>query len=267
MACCPGANRSEREQTFLKKTVAVVMAILLMFPIIMIVSSESGEVVVIRSESSGNTLETRIWVVDLPEGLLVRGTESKAWIVAARQAADVEIERDDIKRRYHVVEQPGNEARHRANDLMREKYGLGDLMISLFRDSDTTVPLLLTEIPPPTAATLPDTAEPAEAPSISASELNESRESGSGPVVIDVRTPEEYASGHMPGAINIPFDQVASRISEVDAPNGVALYCMIGPRARKGEAALLASGYGEVFHLEGGLAAWKEAGLPVTPAQ
>ncbi|MCH6548115.1 MAG: rhodanese-like domain-containing protein [Gemmatimonadetes bacterium] len=78
-----------------------------------------------------------------------------------------------------------------------------------------------------------------------------------------MRTPEEYASGHIPGAVNIPFDQVARRIAEIDAPHGVALYCMVGPRARKGESALLAAGYEKVFHLEGGLAAWQAAGLPV----
>jgi len=105
--------------------------------------------------------------------------------------------------------------------------------------------------------------EPTEAPSISATELHAQRESGTAPVVIDVRTPEEYALGHVPGAINIPFDQVAQRIAEVEAPHGVALYCMVGPRARKGEFALLAAGYAPVFHLEGGLAAWQAAGLPV----
>jgi rhodanese-related sulfurtransferase len=104
---------------------------------------------------------------------------------------------------------------------------------------------------------------PSEAPSISASELQEQRHTGDAPVVIDVRTPEEYASGHIPGAVNIPFDEVAQRVGEVDAPHGVALYCMVGPRARKGEAALLELGYGPVFHLEGGLAAWQAAGLPV----
>lgn len=101
------------------------------------------------------------------------------------------------------------------------------------------------------------------APSISAAELHEQRESGAAPVVIDVRTAEEYATGHIPGALNVPFDQVAERISEIDAPHGVALYCMVGPRARKGESALRAVGYESVFHLEGGLAAWKAAGLPV----
>ncbi len=103
--------------------------------------------------------------------------------------------------------------------------------------------------------------------SISAAELHARRESGTAPVVIDVRTPEEYASGHIHGAVNVPFDQVAQRIAEIDAPQGVALYCMVGPRARKGESALLAAGYEKVFHLEGGLAAWQAAGLPVEGAR
>ena len=102
-----------------------------------------------------------------------------------------------------------------------------------------------------------------QAASISATELHALRESGAAPVVLDVRSAEEYAAGHIPGAVNIPFDQVAQRISEIDAPHGVALYCMVGPRARKGESALLAAGYDKVFHLEGGLAAWQAAGLPV----
>ena len=76
----------------------------------------------------------------------------------------------------------------------------------------------------------------------------------------------EYAAGHIPGAVNIPFDQVAARIREVEAPHGVALYCMVGPRARRGEAALLTSGYESVFHIEGGLAAWEAGGLPVERA-
>lgn len=109
--------------------------------------------------------------------------------------------------------------------------------------------------------------EDADAPSISALELHEKKASGSALLVIDVRTAQEYAAGHIPGAVNIPFDQVARRISEVDAPHGVVLYCMMGPRARKGESALHAAGYEKVFHLEGGLAAWQEAGLPVDRPQ
>ena len=102
-----------------------------------------------------------------------------------------------------------------------------------------------------------------EAPSIAPTVLSEQRKAGEAPLVIDVRTAEEYAAGHIPEAVNIPFDQVAAKVSELDAPNGVALYCMVGPRARKGEAALLAAGYSSVLHIEGGMAAWEAAGLPV----
>ena len=114
-----------------------------------------------------------------------------------------------------------------------------------------------------TTAALAEDLGPSQAPSITAGALQAQRESGDAPVVIDVRTPDEYATGHIPGAINIPFEQVARRISEIDGPQGVALYCMVGPRARKGETALLAAGYEKVFHLEGGLAAWQAAGFPV----
>ncbi len=114
-----------------------------------------------------------------------------------------------------------------------------------------------------TAATWADPGTSALAESIAPSEISSRREAGQAPVVIDVRTPEEFAAGHIPGAVNIPFDEVAERISEVEAPHGVALYCMVGPRARRGETALLASGYTSVFHLEGGLAAWQAAGYPV----
>ena len=113
----------------------------------------------------------------------------------------------------------------------------------------------------------PAAADPAvQAESISPSELQSRRDAGTAPVVIDVRTADEYAAGHIPGAVNIPFDQVAARIREVEAPHGVALYCMVGPRARKGGAALLTSGYESVFHIEGGLAAWEASGLPVERA-
>lgn len=108
-----------------------------------------------------------------------------------------------------------------------------------------------------------DSKVPLLAPSIEPSELNARRSSETAPVVIDVRSSEEYATGHIPGAINIPYDQVAERISSIEAPHGVALYCMVGPRARKGEAALLAAGYSSVLHLEGGFSAWQAAGLPV----
>ncbi len=105
--------------------------------------------------------------------------------------------------------------------------------------------------------------ESSQAPNITPTDLHERRVAGTAPVVIDVRTPAEYAAGHIPGAVNIPFDQVAARIVEVDSEHGVALYCMVGPRARKGEEALLASGYESVLHIDGGMAAWLQSGFPI----
>ena len=121
-----------------------------------------------------------------------------------------------------------------------------------------TVALLLAIAP-----ALADGAASAQAPTITPAEVQARRTSGTAPVLIDVRTAAEYETGHVPDAVNIPFDEIGARIGEVDAPNGVALYCLVGPRARKGEAALFEAGYTSVLHLDGGFSAWKASGLPV----
>lgn len=101
------------------------------------------------------------------------------------------------------------------------------------------------------------------APSISPGELHAQQQKGNALQVVDVRTPEEYATGHVPGAVNIPHTDLADRLSEVEPQNGVVLYCMVGPRARIGEKILQKAGVSKIFHLEGGLAAWRQSGLPV----
>ena len=103
------------------------------------------------------------------------------------------------------------------------------------------------------------------APSISPQELEKRLAQADAPLLLDVRTPEEFRAGHIPGAINVPHEQVASRAAELASQHGVAVYCMKGPRARLGEQALLASGASEVLHVEGGFSAWQAAGLPVEP--
>ncbi len=101
-----------------------------------------------------------------------------------------------------------------------------------------------------------------EAPSVSPRELHELRQGDAAPLVLDVRSKEEFAAGHIPGAVHIPYREVGKRIAEIDASNGVAVYCRVGPRARKGEAALLEAGVSKVLHVEGGYTAWQKAGLP-----
>jgi phage shock protein E len=85
------------------------------------------------------------------------------------------------------------------------------------------------------------------------------------PLVIDVRAPKEYASGHVAGAINIPLEQVESRIGQLPSVRLVVTYCnMHHPGQSRGEeAAALLSRHGiQALALEGGFPAWKEAELP-----
>ncbi len=82
--------------------------------------------------------------------------------------------------------------------------------------------------------------------------------------VLDVRPPEEYAAGHLPGAINIPLEELASRLHELAGSEEIVAYCR-GPHcvlafeavARLREASLVA------HRLAGGLPEWRLAGLPV----
>jgi rhodanese-related sulfurtransferase len=83
------------------------------------------------------------------------------------------------------------------------------------------------------------------------------------PLVLDVRTPEEYASGYVPGAVNIPHDQLASRLAEVPKDRPVVLYCRSGRRAGIAAELLAANGYRDLMHLEGDMQAWAEKGRPV----
>lgn len=101
------------------------------------------------------------------------------------------------------------------------------------------------------------------APSISPQALSERLGGGDAPVVLDVRTRGEFASGHIPGAINIPHNELLERIAELQPGDELAIYCMKGPRARLGEQTLRSAGRDRLLHVQGGLLAWQAAGLPV----
>jgi rhodanese-related sulfurtransferase len=83
------------------------------------------------------------------------------------------------------------------------------------------------------------------------------------PFVLDVRAPEEFVTGHVPGAVNIPHDQVAARLAEVPKDKEVVLYCRSGRRAGMAAEVLAANGYTRLKHLEGDMPAWIEKGRPV----
>jgi len=82
-------------------------------------------------------------------------------------------------------------------------------------------------------------------------------------VVLDVRTPEEFAAGHVPGAKNVPYDLVAARLGEIPRDKDVVLYCKSGRRAGLAADVLAANGYTRLSHLEGDMTAWVANGRPV----
>ena len=84
-------------------------------------------------------------------------------------------------------------------------------------------------------------------------------------LVLDVRTPKEYDSGHVPGAINVPYDQLPNRLAEVRdrAPDRVVVYCETGGRAAKAEKTLQDAGVQNVQHLEGDMRGWRKQKLPM----
>ena len=84
-------------------------------------------------------------------------------------------------------------------------------------------------------------------------------------VVLDVRTPAEYAEGHVPGAINIPNGELAARVAELaDAKSrDIVVYCRSGVRAAQALDVLDKAGFKRLFHLQGDYNRWTEEARPV----
>jgi rhodanese-related sulfurtransferase len=85
-------------------------------------------------------------------------------------------------------------------------------------------------------------------------------------VLLDVRTPAEYTEGHLPGAINIPHTELASRVAELsDARDrDIVVYCRSGTRAEQALGVLKDAGFSRLFHLDGDYQRWSAEKRPVT---
>ncbi len=91
-------------------------------------------------------------------------------------------------------------------------------------------------------------------------ELKERLEAGEDIVMLDVRTPEEVATGTMASAVHIPLDQLEQRWEEVKDANEVVCYCKAGGRSLKAAELLRARGVFNATSLEGGIGAWSAVG-------
>ena len=83
-------------------------------------------------------------------------------------------------------------------------------------------------------------------------------------VIVDVRTPEEFAAGHLRDAKNIPLADFGTRIGELEKSKGksIVVVCQTGARADKAVRLLQGAGFEDVVALDGGLTAWHAASLP-----
>ncbi len=87
-----------------------------------------------------------------------------------------------------------------------------------------------------------------------------------GVMIVDVRTPEEFAAGHIAGAVNADVESAdfVGLISALDPSKDYAVYCRSGNRSRAAIDTMTGLGYTNTVGLEGGINAWQAAGFPVT---
>ena len=98
---------------------------------------------------------------------------------------------------------------------------------------------------------------------LSPEELQEILATPDAPLVVDVRKPVEFGAAHLPGAVNIPLDEIEQRLDELRSDNGVLIYCINGARTRQAEPLLYSNDIDNVYHLEGALQAWISEQRPV----
>lgn len=92
-----------------------------------------------------------------------------------------------------------------------------------------------------------------------------SRESGKEFILIDVRTPEEYAQGHVPGAALKPLDRLAQMTDDLPRQLNLHLICRSGMRSQQAARILASQGFTHLVNIDGGTMEWIKAGYPVRP--
>ena len=86
-----------------------------------------------------------------------------------------------------------------------------------------------------------------------------------GVIIVDVRTPDEFASGHIEGALNIDFNSgnFANEITRLNPSETYAVYCRSGSRSGQAASIMHKAGFHDVSNLNGGVIDWTNAGLPL----
>ena len=84
-------------------------------------------------------------------------------------------------------------------------------------------------------------------------------------LILDVRSPQEYGTGHVPGAINIPHTAIKSHIKKLEGyeNKAIVIYCKSGRRAGIAEQILNDAGFKQLRHLDGDMAGWQAGNYPI----
>ncbi|MDH3561012.1 MAG: rhodanese-like domain-containing protein [Gammaproteobacteria bacterium] len=93
-------------------------------------------------------------------------------------------------------------------------------------------------------------------PGLTPAELQAKLDTEAPPLLVDLRSPAEFGIAHIPGAINIPSEELEERLDEFRHDNGVLIYCINGSRTLRAEPVLLANDIENVYHLEGSFQGW-----------
>jgi rhodanese-related sulfurtransferase len=99
---------------------------------------------------------------------------------------------------------------------------------------------------------------PEVGPAVAAEQL------AAGAVALDVREEEEWEAGRIEGALHIPMGELAQRQAEIPGDRPIVTVCRSGARSAAVAQALIQAGY-EAVNLAGGMEAWRDAGLAMTP--
>ena len=97
---------------------------------------------------------------------------------------------------------------------------------------------------------------------MNATELNDRLKNSKRPIVIDVRQPDEYRTGHIAGAKLIPLNKLNSRMKELPQSREIVCVCASGNRSGSATRMLVKAGFNAV-NLKGGMNSWRHANLPV----
>ena len=86
--------------------------------------------------------------------------------------------------------------------------------------------------------------------------------------ILDVRTPAEFAAGHLAGALNVDFRaaEFEAKLGKLDRAKSYLIYCRVGHRSGNALPIFKRLGFVSVFDMQGGITEWARQGLPVEPA-